>query len=129
MSRPHELSLRRASNIVVLAVLIVLGVGGFVFATPSYAYLGVAAVMGIICGILDLSRLSERRWPMAVAIFSVIILESAARHGFVPKLDLGEGLLRVMQFLAVWSLCATLVVGLFEMVEHRRESERPVHGS
>ena len=126
MSKPHELSLRRTSNKVALPLLMVMGVVGFVFTTPSYGYLCVAVLMGIIFGTLDSLKLVEKRWPMAIAVFSTIMVQAVARDIYLPKLDLGEGFLYVMQFLALWWLFAMLVVWLFEEIERRRGPKGPV---
>jgi cbb3-type cytochrome oxidase subunit 1 len=104
----------------------VMGVGGFIFTTPSYGYLCVAVLTGIIYGTLDSLELVEKRWPMAIAVFSTVMVQAVARDRYLPKLAFGEKLLHVIQFLALWWLFAVLVVWLFELVERRRGPKGPV---
>ena len=93
---------------------------GFVITTPPDEYFYVAVFMGLAWGTLRCLGFGAKRWQNVVTIFSLVLLQSALRARYLPKLvDFGERMFIFCQFFGLVLILAMLVVWMKEREESK----------
>ena len=100
-------------------VMLIVGGVGFFIVYPPFVFLFSAVVTGILFGVADSWHFLDKKWPRAIATFTLVILAGVARDRLTPKLGSGAHFLAMIQFVAVALIAAMVVVQIKELVARK----------